>query len=157
MFKLDLEKPEEPEIKLDLLTSAGSQKKQENSRKTSAPLTTLKPLTVWITINCGKFLKRQEYQTTLPASFAGEKQVKTRHGTTDWFQTAKGVCQCCVSSPCLFNSYAEYIKRNAGLDEVQAGLKTAGRNVNNLTYADDTTLVAQREELKSLDEGETGE
>ena len=87
-----------------------------------------------------------------------KKQQLEPDMTTDWFQIGKGVCQGCILSPCLFNSYAEYIKRNAGLDEVQAGLKIAGRNVNNLTYADDTTLVAEREEeLKSLDEGETGE
>ena len=91
--------------------------------------------------------------------YAGqEATVRTGHGITDWFQIGKGVRQGSILSPCLFNSYAEYIKRNAGLDEVQAGLKIAGRNVNNLTYADDTTLVAEREEeLKSLDEGETGE
>ena len=91
--------------------------------------------------------------------YAGqEATVRTEQETTDQFKVGKGLCQGCILSPCLFNSYAEYIKRNAGLDEVQAGLKIAGRNVNNLTYADDTTLVAEREEeLKSLDEGETGE
>ena len=68
----------------------------------------------------------------------------------DWFQIGKGVHQGCILSPCLFNSYAEYIMRNAGLDEAQAGIKIAGRNINNLRYAEDTTLMAEREELKSL-------
>ena len=80
-----------------------------------------------------------------------EATVRTGHGTTDWFQIGKGVCQGCILSPCLFNLYAEYIMRNAGLNEAQAGVKIAGRNVNNLRYADDTTLKAKREEkLKSL-------
>ena len=81
--------------------------------------------------------------------YAGqEATVRTGHGTTDWFQTGKGVRQGCILSPCLFNLYAEYIMRNAGLDE--AGIKIAGRNINNLRYADDTTLMAESEELKSL-------
>ena len=79
-----------------------------------------------------------------------EATVRTRHGTTDWFQIGKGVHQGCILSPCLFNLYAEYIMRNAGLDEVQAGIKIAGRNINNLRYADDTTVMAESEELKSL-------
>ena len=79
-----------------------------------------------------------------------EAIVRTRHGTTDWFQIGKGVCQGCILSPCLFNLYAEYITWNAGLDESQAGIKTAGRNIKNLRYADDTTLMAEREEPKSL-------
>ena len=83
--------------------------------------------------------------------YAGqEATVRTGHGTTDWFQIGKGVCQGCTLSPCLFNFYAEYIMRNAGLDEAQAGIKIAGRSINNLIYADDTTLMAEREELKSL-------
>ena len=77
--------------------------------------------------------------------------VRTEHGTTDWFQIEKGVRQGCILSPCLFNFYAEYIMRNIGLDEAQAGIKIAGRNSNNLRYADDTTLMAEiKEELKSL-------
>ena len=77
--------------------------------------------------------------------------VTTRHGTTDWFQIAKRVHQGCILSPCLFNFYAEYIMRNVGLEEAQAGIKIAGRNINNLRYADDTTLMAEsEEELKSL-------
>ena len=80
-----------------------------------------------------------------------ETTVRTGHGTTDWFQTGKGVCQGCILSPCLFNFYAEYIMRNAGLKEAQAGIKIAGRNINNVRYADDTTLIAESEEkLKSL-------
>ena len=84
--------------------------------------------------------------------YAGqEAAVKTGHGTTDWFQTGKGVHQVCILSPCLFKLYAEYIMRNAGLDEAQAGINIAGRNINNLRYADDTTLMAEsEEELKIL-------
>ena len=84
--------------------------------------------------------------------YAGqEATVRTGHRTTDWFQIGKGVRQDCILSPCLFNSYAEYIMRNAGLDEAQAGIKIAGRNINNLRYADDTILMEEREdELKSL-------
>ena len=79
-----------------------------------------------------------------------EATVRTGHLTTDWIQIGKGVRQGCMSSPCLFNFYAEYLRRNAGLEEAQAGIKIAGRNINNLSYADDTTLMAEREELKSL-------
>ena len=80
-----------------------------------------------------------------------EVTVRTGHGTTDWFQTGKGVRQGCILSPCLFNVYAEYIMRNAGLEETQAGIKIARRNINTLRYADDTTLMAEsEEELKSL-------
>ena len=75
-----------------------------------------------------------------------EAKVRTRHGTTDWFQMGKGVRQGCILSPCLFNLYAEYIMRNAGLEEAQAGIKVAGRNISNLRYADDTTLMAESEE-----------
>ena len=80
-----------------------------------------------------------------------EATVRTRHGTTDWFQIGKGVCQGCILSPCLFNLYAEYIMRNTGLEEAQAGIKIVRRNINNLRYAEDTTLMAEsEEELKSL-------
>ena len=84
--------------------------------------------------------------------YAGqEATIRTGHGTIDWFQIGKGVCQGCIFSSCLFNLYAEYITRNAGLDEAQAGIKIAGRNINNLRYADDTNLMAKsEEELKSL-------
>ena len=132
MFKLVLEKAEEPEIKLP--TSAGSWKKQDSSRKTSisALLTTPKPLTVWITRNW-KILKEMgipDHLTFLLRNlYAGqEATVTTGHGTTDWFQIGKGVLQGCILSPCLFNLYAEYIMRNAGLEEAQAGIKIAGRN-----------------------------
>jgi len=155
MFKLDLEKAEEPEIKLP--TSVGSSEKQESSRKipTSALLTMPKPLIVWTTANW-KILQEMgipDHLTCLLSDlYAGqEATVRIGHGTTDWFQIGKGVCQGCILSPCLFNLHAEYIMRNAGLDEVQAGIKTAGRNINNLRYADDTTLMAEsEEELMSL-------
>ena len=142
VYKVDLEKAEEPEIKLPI--STGSSKKQENSRKISisALLTMPKALTVWIAINCGKFWKRWEYQTCLLRNlYVGqEATVITGHGTTGWFQIGKGVHQGCILSPCLLNLYAGYILRNAGLDEAQAGIKIARRNINNLRYADDTTL-----------------
>ena len=144
MFKLVLEKAEEPEIKLP--TFAGSSEKQESSRKTSisALLTMPKPLTVWITINW-KILKEMgipDHLTCLLRNlYAGqEATVKTGHRTTDWFQIGKGVCQGCILSPCLFNLYAEYIMQNAGLEEAEAGIKIAGRNLSNLRHADDTTL-----------------
>ena len=156
MYKLGFEEAEESEIKLP--TFIGSWRKQRNSRKTSTSdsLTTLKPLTVWLTTNYGKFLNRQEYQTTLPASWEicmqiKEKKNRTRLGTTDWFKIGKGVWQGCILSPCLFNLYAEYIMRNAGLEEAQAGIKIAGRNINNLRYIDGITLMVEcEEELKSL-------
>ena len=86
-----------------------------------------------------------------------EATFRTRHGTTDYFQIWKGACQGCILSPCLFSLYAEYIMRNAMLDEAQAGIKIARRNINNLRHADDTTLMARSEELKSLNERERGE
>ena len=114
-----------------------------------------KPLTVWITTNW-EILKEMEVSDHLTCLlrnlYAGqETTVRTGHGTTDWFQIRKGVRQGCISSPCLFNLYAEYIMQNARLDEAQAGIKIAGRNINNLIYADDTTLMAEsEEELRSL-------
>ena len=154
MFKLDLEKAEESEIKLP--TSVRSLKKQESSRKTStsALLTMPKPLTVWMTTNW-KILQDmgiQDHLTCLLGNlYAGqEATVRTGHGTIDRFQIRKGVHRGCILSPCLFTLYAEYIMGNAGLDEAQAEIKIAGRNINNLRYADDTTLTAEREELKSL-------
>ena len=113
-----------------------------------------KPLTVWITTNW-KILKEMgipDYLTCLLRNlYAGQKApVRTGHGTTDWFQIGKGVHQGCILSPCLFNFSAEYIMRNAGLDEAQAGIKIARRHINNLREADDTTLMAESEELKSL-------
>ena len=92
-----------------------------------------------------------DYLTCLLRNASQEATVRTGHGTTDWFPTGKGVRQGCILSPCLFNFYAECIMRNAGLEEAQAGIKTAGRNINNLRYADDATLMAESEEvLKSL-------
>ena len=113
-----------------------------------------KPLTVWITI----YVENSEADgnsrpPALPLRnlYAGqESTVRTGHGTTDWFQIGKGVRQGCILSPCLFNLYAEYIMRNAGLEEAQAGIKITGRNLNNLRYADDTTLMAESEELKTF-------
>ena len=91
-----------------------------------------------------------DHQTCLNLYAGQEAPVRTGHGTTDWFQIEKGVLQGCILSPCLLNLYAEYIMRNPGLEEAQAGIKIARRNINNLIYADDTTLVAESEELKSL-------
>ena len=164
-----------------------------SSRKTSTSpsLTMLKPLTVWITTNCGKFLKSWEYQTTWPAfwetcmqvakaidcvdqnklwkilkelgipdhltcllknlNVGQEAAVRTGHGTMHWLKPGKGVHQGYILSPCLCNLYAEYIIQNVRLDEAQSGIKNAGRNINNLGYADNTTLMAEsEEELKSL-------
>ena len=118
-------------------------------------MTMPKPLTVWITRNW-KILKEMgipDHLTCLLRNlYAGqEATVRTGHGTTDRFQIGKGVRQGCILSPCLFNLYAEYIIRNTGLEETQAGIKISGRNINNLRYADDTTPMAEsEEELKSL-------
>ena len=119
----------------------------------SALLTIPKPLPVWITINRRKFWKRWQYQTCLLRNlYAGqEATVRTGHGTTNWFQIGKGVLQGCILSPCLFKLYAEYIMSNTGVEEAQAGIKVFGRNINNLRYADNITLMAEsEEELKSL-------
>ena len=164
MFKLDLEKAEEPEIKLP--TSVGSLKKQKRSRKTSISslLTMPKPWTVWIATNW-KILQenssRSGHLTCLLRNLytSQEATVRTIHGPTDWFQIGKGVHQGCILSPCLFNLYAEYIMRYARLDEAQAGIKMARRNIDNLRYADVTTLMAESEEelKRPLYESETGE
>ena len=121
-----------------------------------------KPLTVWITTSCEKFFEMGitgHLTCHLRNLYEGqEATVRTGHGTMDWFQIGKGVCQGNILSPCLFKLYAEYIMQNARLDEAQAGIKIAGRNINNLRYADDTTLMAESEEaLESLDESERGE
>ena len=149
MFKLDLEKAEEPEIKLS--TSVGSSKKQESSRKifTSALLTTPKPLTVdhnkmW------KILQEMgipDHLTCLLGNLDTDQEVaiRTGHGTTGWFKIGKWVYQGCILSPCLFNFYVEYIMWNAGLDEAQAGIKIARRNVSNFRYETYTTLMAESE------------
>ena len=127
------------ETKIKLPTSVGSSKKQEGSRKTStsALLTMPKPLTVWITTNW-KILKEMgtaDHLTCLLRNlYAGqESAVRTGHGTTDWFQIRKGVYQGCILSHSLFNLYTEYIMKNAGLEETQAGIKIARRNIKNLT------------------------
>ena len=153
-FKLDLENTQEPEIKVP--TSIGSSKKQESSRKTSisASLTMLKSLTVWIN-KLWRILKEMgipDHLTCLLQNlYAGqEATVRTRHGIMDSFQIGKGVCQGYILSPCSFILYAEYIMWNTGLDESQAGIKISRRKINTLRYADDTTLMAEREEeLKS--------
>ena len=116
----------------------------------------LKPLTMWITKKCGKFLKEMRIPDHLTCSLRNlyanqEAIVRTGHGKMNWFKIRKGVRKSCILSPCLFNLYAEYIMRNAGLDEAQARIKIAGRNINNFRYAEDTTLMAEsEEELKSL-------
>ena len=156
MFKLDLEKAEEPEIKLP--TSIGSSKKQENSRKNIyfCSIDYAKALDCLDRNKLWKILQEMGIPDHLACLlrnlYAGqEATIRTAHGTTDWFQIGKGICQGCILSPCLFNLYAEYIMRNAGLEEAQAGIKIAGRNINNLRYVDDTTLMAEsEEELKSL-------
>ena len=134
-------------------------KNQESSRKTSqssALLTTPKPLIVWITTTRGKILKEMEIPDHLTCLLRNlyadqEATVRTRHGTTNWFKIGKGVGQGGILSPCLFNLDAEYIMLNARLDEAQAGIKIARRNINNLRYADDVTLMEEsKEELKNL-------
>ena len=132
------------------------QKKQESFRKmsTSASLMTSKPLTVWIQ-QTGKFLEMgiPDHVTCLLRNLyiGQEVTVRTGHTTTDWFKIGKRVGQGWILSPCLFNLYAEYIIWNAGLDEAQARIKIARRNINNLRYADDTTLMSEsEEELKNL-------
>ena len=154
MFKLYLEKAEETEIKLP--TSAGSSIKQEISRKTPTFIFDYAKVFDYVDHNklC-KTLKEigipDNLSCLLRNPYAGqEATVSTQHGTTDWFQIRKGLCQDCILSPCLFNIYAEYIMRNSRLDEAQAGIKIARRN-NNVRFADDTTLMAEsEEELRGL-------
>ena len=154
MFKLVLEKAEEPEIKLP--TSAGSSKKQESQKNIyfcfidyAKAFDCVAHKKLW------KILKEMGIPDPLTCLlinlYAGqEATVRTGHGT-DWFQIVKGVCQGFILSPCLFNLYVEYIMRNAGLDEAEAGIKIAGRNINNFRYADDTILMAEsEEELRSI-------
>ena len=174
MFKLDFEKAEEPETKLP--TSTGSLKKQESSRKTSTsallanyqhPLDRWKSkrvpekhllLLYWLSQSLWpygsklrKILKEMGISDHLTCLLrhlyiGQEETVRIGQKTTDWFQIGKGVHQGCMLSPCLFNLYAEYIMWNAGLDEAQAGIKFSGRNINNLRYAGDTTLMAESED-----------
>ena len=155
MFKLVLEKAEESEIKLP--TSTGSWKKQESSRKNIyfCFLDYAKAFDCVYHSKLWKILKEMgipDHLTCLLRNlYAGhEATVRTGHGTTDWFQIGKGICQGCILSPCLFNLYAEYIMRNAGLGEAQAWINIAGRIINYFRYADDTTLRAGKEkELKN--------
>ena len=156
MFKLDFEKAKEPEIKLP--ASAGSSKKQESSRKitTSALVTKAKAFDCVDHNKLWKILKKMgipDHFTCLLRSLYADQEatVITVHGTTDWFQIGKGICEGYILSSCLFYFYAEYIMRNAGLNEAQAGIMIARRNISNLRYADDTTFMAEsEEELKSL-------
>ena len=150
MFKLELEKAENQRSNCQLAHQNASLRKTS----ISALLTTPKPLTVdhnklW------KILQEMGIPDHLICLLrnldAGQATVRTRHETTDWFQVGKGIHQGCILSPCLFNLYAECIVRNTGLDEAQAGIKIAERNINNRRYADDTTLTAEsKEQLKSL-------
>ena len=155
IFKLDLEKAEEPEIKLP--TSTGSSKKQEIQKNIyfcfidyAQAFDCVDHNKLWKIL---KEMGRPDHLTCLLRNlYAGQEvRVRTGHGTMDWFQTGKGAHQGCILSLCLFNLYAEYIIWNARLNETQAGIKISGRNINNLRYADDTTLMAEsEEELKSL-------
>ena len=153
MFRLALEKAEEPEIKLP--KSAGSSKKQEFQKH----FCFINYAKVFDCVDHNKLWKilqemgiPDHLTCILRNLHAGQEAiVRTGHGTTDWFQRGKGVRQGCILSPCFFNLYAEYIMRNTGLEETQAGIKIAGRNISNLRYADDTTLMAENEEeLKNL-------
>ena len=154
MFKLVLEKAEEPEIKLPM--SAGSLKKAREFQKNiyfcfidyAKTFDCVDHNKLWEIL---KEMGIPDHLTCLLRNLypGQEATVRTGHGPTDWFQIGKGVCQGYILSPCLFNLYAEYIMRNAGLEEAQAGIKIAGRNSNNLRYADDTTLMAESEDEKS--------
>ena len=153
MFKMDLEKAEEPEIKLPTFI----EKAREFQKNIYFCFLGYVKAFDFVDHNkLWKILQERgipHHLTCLLRSlYTGqETTVRTRHGTTDYFQIGKGVRQGCILSPCLFNLYVEYIRRNAGLDEAQAGIKTARRNINNLRYADGTTLMAEsKEELKSL-------
>ena len=161
MFKMDLEKAEEPEIKL----TTSTEKAIEFQKNTYFCFIDYAEAFDCMHHNkLGKILKEMgipDHLTCLLINlFAGQEEtVRSGPGTTDWFQIGKGICQGCILSPCLFNLYAEYIVRSAGLDEAQAGIKIEGRNIHNVRCADDTTLMAEsEEELKSLsDESERGE
>ena len=147
MCKLVLEKAEEPEIKLP--TSVGLSKKQEFQKNIYFCFVDYAKAFDCVDDNkLWKILQEMgipdHLSCLLRNLYAGqEATVRTGHGATDWFQIGKGVCQGCILSPCLFNLYAEYIMKNAGLDEAQAGIKIAGRNINNLRDADNTALMAK--------------
>ena len=156
MFKLVLEKAEEPEIKLP--TSAGSSKKAREFQQNiyfyfidyAKAFDCVDHYKLWKILN--EILIPDHLTCLWRNLYAGQDAtVRTGHGTTDWFQIGKGVHQGCILLPCLFNFYSEYNMRNAGLEEAKAGIKIAMKNINNLRYADDTTLMAESEEkLKSL-------
>ena len=156
MFKLDLEKAEEPEIKLP--TYIASLKKQESSRKKNIYFCFINYAKAFGCVDRNKLWKIlqemgiPDHLTCLLRNlYAGQEATgRPGHGTTDWFQIGQGARQGGILSPCLFNLHAEYIMRNAGLDEAQAGIRIARRNINNLRYADDTILMAESKELKSL-------
>ena len=151
MFKLLLQKAEEPEIKLP--TSAGSSKKAREFQK-NIYFCFIDYAKAFDCVNHNKLWKifkemgiPDDLTCLLRNLYAGhEATVRTVHGTTDWLQIGKGVCQGSILSPCLFNLYAEYLMRNAGVGEAQAGIKIARRNINNLRYADDTTIMAESKE-----------
>ena len=162
MFKLDLEKAEEPEIKSPTYT--GSQKKQQEFQKNiyfwfiayAQAFDCVNHHKLWKILQ--EMGKPDNLTCLLRNLYASEEAtVRTEHETTNWFQIGKGVHQSCILPSCLFKLYAEYIVRNAGLDEAQVGIKIAGRNINNFRYADDTSLMAESEELKPLDESGRGE
>ena len=159
MYKLGIEKAEESEIKLP--TFIGSQIKQGNSKKTSTSvsLITLKPLTVDHNKLENSEMGVPEHLTCfLRNLYVGqEATVRTRHEATNWFKIGERVRQDCILSPYLFNLYAEYLMGNAGLDESHAGIKIVRRNINNLRYADNGSLRAERGTKEPLDEGERGE
>ena len=150
MFKLVLEKAEEPEIKLP--TPLDHQKTREFQKNIYFCFIDYAKAFDCVDHNkLWKILKEMaipDHLTCLLRNLyaAQEATVRTGHGTIDWFQTGKGVCQGCILSPCLFNLYAEYTMRNTGLEEAQAEIKIAGRNINNLRYVDDNTFLAESEE-----------
>ena len=154
MFKLVLEKAEEPEIKLT--TSLGSSEKQEFQKNTYfCFLDYAKAFDCVVHKKLWKIIQEMgipDHLTCLLRNLYAcqEATVRTGHGTTDWFQIGKGVCQGCILTSCVLNLYAEDIMRNSGLGEAKAGFKIARRNINNLRYTQDTTLMAESEELKSL-------
>ena len=163
MFKLDLEKAEKPEIKLP--TSIGSLKAKEFQENIYFCFIDYAKAFDCVDHNkLWKILKEMgipDHLTCLLRNLYADQEatIRTGHGTTDWFQIGKGVRQSCILSPCLLNLYAEYIMRNAGLEEAQVGIKIARRNINNLRHADDTTLMAESKEKtkEPLDESERGE
>ena len=154
MFKLYLEKGEGPQLKLS--TSVGLLKNQEFQKNIYFCFIDYAKALDCVDLNKLKKILQEmgipDHLTCLLRNlYAGqEATVRTGPGTTDWFQIGKGVCQGCILSPCLFNLYAEYIMRNTGLDEAQIGIKIDRRYINNLRYADDTTLKVESKELKSI-------